>query len=74
MQNNPLLDAALRVLQQSGEKVDVVFYVNGVQESSEGVIQYADDLYRAEKGKSMNERAALLGKPRKSQDKLGGKG
>ena len=66
-----LLHAALRYLTRSGEDafcMNGVCFVNHVQQTVIEVVEYADELHRAEKGFPLNERTALFGRP-KSQVK-----
>ncbi len=67
-----LLEAAIRVLVRSGESVKYsngVYVVNGVSESPDDVIAYADDLYQVDKSIPLHDRAYVSGRPRKRVEK-----
>ena len=70
--DKPLLEAAIRVLVRSGESVKYsngVYVVNGVSESPDDVIAYADDLYQVDKSIPLHDRAYVSGRPRKRVEK-----
>lgn len=70
--NNPMLAAAIRVLVHSGEQVHATkgaCVVNGEIQTYEQVIEYANDLYRAEKNMPLHARACLIGRPKSQMKK-----
>lgn len=66
-----LLRAAIRVLKRSDEMVHCengICIVNGIEQTPDEVIEYAADLYEAEKNIPLHPRSALFGRPKKSDD------
>ena len=62
-----LIDAAVRVLIKNEERVEVEngqFIINGILQTPDQVIEYADEIYRIEKFKPLHPRAELYGRPK----------